>query len=129
MTPILTPKSAALFADGWIQAWNTRDLGRIIGHYADDIVFMSPFVGRLMDGVSDKVRGLEALRIYFVMALNAYPDLRFVLQRTYCGGQSVVLEYQSVSNLLAAEVMEFNDLGLVCRARVHYAAAEASAFI
>ncbi len=120
---VLTHESAAVFASEWIEAWNTRDLDRIISHYADDVVLVSPFVRRLMGGIDDRVRGVAALRAYFARGLNAYPDLRFVLRRTYCGVQSLVLEYQSVSNLLTAELMEFNDSGLVYRVGAHYVAA------
>src|SRR5262245_9505053 len=120
MNLILTPESAATYASSWIEAWNTRDLDRILGHYAHDVEFVSPFVGRLLDGKCDRVCGRAALRTYFARALNVYPDLRFALQRAYCGVQSPVLEYQSVSSFLAAEVMEFNDVGLVCRVHAHY---------
>jgi len=122
MNPILTPESAAVFASSWLAAWNARDLDRILNHYADDIEFISPFVRRLLNCKRDGVYGIVALRAYFARALNAYPDLQFVLRRAYCGVQSVVLEYESVSGLLAGEVMEFNDVGLMCRVRAHYAA-------
>ena len=120
---VFTRESAAVFASDWIEAWNSRDLDRIISHYADDVVLVSPFVRRLMGGVDEKVCGVAALRAYFARGLNAYPDLRFVLRRTYCGVRSLVLEYKSVSNLLTAELMEFNDSGLVCRVHAHYTAA------
>ena len=126
---VLTPDSAAGFASDWIEAWNTRDLDRILNHYADDVVLTSPFVRRLIGGKSDTVCGIAALRAYFARGLNTCPDLRFVLRRTYCGIQSLVLEYQSVSNLLTVELMEFNRFGLVCRVCAHYAPANPGADI
>ena len=35
-----------------------------------------------------------------------------------------MIEYESVANLQAAEMMEFNEAGLVCRVRAHYAASD-----
>lgn len=126
INPPFTAESAAVFAADWIQAWNARDLDLILSHYSWDIELVSPLVGRLLESKRDRVHGLAALRTYFATGLNAYPDLRFTLRRTYCGVQSLVLEYESVSNLLTAEVMEFNEVGLVCRVHAHYSPANGS---
>ena len=108
------------FAAEWIAAWNAHDLDRILKHYAPDVQFTSPFVSGLLKCPENTVRGVTALRGYFRRALDAYPGLHFVLGRVYVGARSLVLVYQSVSNLQAAEVMEFNDDGLVCRVCAHY---------
>lgn len=121
---LFTPESATVFASEWIEAWNMRDLDLILSHYSWDVELVSPLVRRLLDGQRDRVHGLAALRTYFALGLNAYPDLRFILRRTYCGVQSLVVEYESVSNLLTAELMEFNEVGLVCRVRAHYIATD-----
>ena len=86
--------------------------------------FTSPFVNRLLKRNESTLRGAAALRVYFRKALKAYPNLCFVLGRVYVGVGSLVIVYQSVSNLLAAEVMQFNDAGLVCRVFAHYAVEE-----
>jgi len=122
MSTICTEKFAADFAVEWISAWNARDLDRILKHYAREIELTSPFVSRFLHGNENTLRGIAVLRVYFGRALNAYPDLRFVARRVYAGAQSLVIEYESVGNLLAAEMMEFNDAGLVSRVRAHYAA-------
>jgi len=119
----LTQEFADAFAAEWIEAWNAQNLERILRHYAQDVVFTSPFVSRFLGRNDNTVRGAAVLRIYFGRALNSYPDLRFLSQRVYLGAQSVVIEYQSVLNLMATEVMEFNDVGRVCRALAHYATA------
>ena len=120
MNEALTPQAGADFARDWIDAWNSRDLERILKHYSDEIDFASPFVPRLLGGTSEQVRGMVALREYFARALKAYPELRFDLRGIYLGVRSVVLEYQSVSNRAAAEMMEFDEAGLICRVRAHY---------
>lgn len=120
MSSIFTPKFSAAFAAGWIEAWNSRDLERILKHYARDVEFTSPFVGRILNGNQNTVRGIAGLRVYFTRALNAYPDLQFKLQRVYSGVQSLVIEYQSISDRPAAETMEFNDSGLIICVNAHY---------
>jgi hypothetical protein len=127
MNAFFTEKFAGDFAGEWIAAWNVRDLDRILKHYAREIEFTSPFVGRLLNSNANTLRGIAVLRVYFGRALNAYPDLRFVSRRVYSGAQSLVLEYQGVSNLLAAEMMVFNDAGFVIRVNAHYTAAGSEA--
>jgi len=113
-------KFAAEFASEWISAWNGHDLDRILRHYACDIEFTSPFVSRLLNCNGNTLRGIDVLRGYFTRALNVYPVLMFVPRRVYSGARSVVIEYRSISNLLAAEMMEFNDEGKVRRVFAHY---------
>jgi len=121
MSPNQSPTSSARFATEWIAAWNARDLDRILAHYARDVEFTSPYVRRMLDRNRDTLHGIAVLRVYFSRALNAYPDLWLILRRVYAGPRSLVIEYESVSNSPAAELMEFNDAGLVIRAIAHYA--------
>ena len=46
---MLTTQDAARFADEWFAAWNAHDLDANLGHYADEIEFVSPFVAVLND--------------------------------------------------------------------------------
>ncbi|HSY19371.1 MAG TPA: nuclear transport factor 2 family protein [Candidatus Acidoferrales bacterium] len=118
------PKFSAAFGTGWIEAWNSRELERILKHYARDVEFTSPFVSQLLGGDENTIRGIAMLRVYFHRALNAYPDLHFKLRRVYTGNRSLVIEYHSVAGRLAAETMEFNDSGLIMRVNAHYTAAK-----
>lgn len=116
----VTEKFAAEFTAEWIAAWNGHDLDPILKHYARDIEFTSPFVSRLLNCNENTLRGIAVLRGYFTRALNVYPVLMFVPQRVYSGARSVVIEYCSISNLLVAEMMEFNDEGRIRRVFAHY---------
>ncbi len=104
----------------WIDAWNAHDLERILQHYSDDIDFCSPFVTKLTGSADGRIQGKPGLRHYFARGLQAYPDLRFEVIRVYPGVRSCVLEYRSVNQLRAAEMMEFNDHELICRVMAHY---------
>jgi ribosomal protein S18 acetylase RimI-like enzyme len=106
------------FAADWIAAWNRHDLDAILSHYADEVVFASPFAMRLTgDGT---VRSKDALRAYFAAALTKFPYLQFRLRHTLAGVNGLVLLYDSVENLLAAEAFEFDADRKVCRVTCHY---------
>jgi ketosteroid isomerase-like protein len=117
----ITEQQAQSFAEAWIQAWNTHDLDAIMEHYSHDVVFVSPFIVRLLNDPSGTIRGKEALRAYFQRGLETFPDLHFELRNVLVGVSSVTLLYRSVRNLLAAEVMELDEHGQATRVLAHYA--------
>lgn len=108
------------FATDWIAVWNRHDLDAILAHYADDVVFTSPFAVRLTGDPAGTVRGKESLRSYFAAALARFPDLHFKQRHSLSGVNGLVLVYDSVENLLAAEAFEFDACGKVCRVNCHY---------
>jgi hypothetical protein len=114
-------RSQALrFATDWIAAWNSHDLDRILAHYAEDVELTSPAVQQVLNDPSGRVVGKAALRAYWRTALEQYPELLFELHRVLPGVNSVVLYYRSINDLLAAETMEFDTKGRVCRVLAHY---------
>ena len=117
----MTEADAQRFAVEWIDAWNSRDLGRILSHYADDAEVTSPFVETVLGPGRKTVRGKLALREYWGPLMAAYPDLHFVLHRAYAGVESVVLHYQSIQALMSAEYMELDEGGRIRRVQAHYA--------
>lgn len=118
-----TAASADAFAREWIDAWNSHDLDRILTHYAEDVVFVSPFVTALLGAEDGIVRGRDALRDYFARGLAAYPDLHFDFHEALLGAASVAIRYRSVGGREAIEVMELGEDGLVHRVTCHYSAA------
>ncbi len=108
------------FANEWVQAWNAHDLEAVMEHYAEDIVFYSPFIKKINNDPSGRITGKEALRAYFSRALTAYTDLHFELYHVLEGVDSVVLYYKSVGNRLSAEMMVLNAEGKVKEVRAHY---------
>jgi hypothetical protein len=104
----------------WISAWNRHDLAAILEHYADTIVFTSPFVVKLMGDASGTFRGKEALRVYFTKGLAAYPDLKFKPLAVLAGVNSLVVYYESVGGRLSAEFMELDNQGKITRVQAHY---------
>jgi len=121
--PIMSPPSPQDFAAAWYAAWNSHDLEAILAHYAEDVVFTSPFVVRLTGDPSGTLRGRDALRGYFGKALAKYPSLHFEPLGLYTGAHSLVLHYRSVEGLLAAETMHRDARsGHVAAVQCHYLA-------
>lgn len=116
----IAPEEAQAFAREWVDAWNSHDVARILGHYAEDIEFTSPFVAAIVGEASGTLRGKAALAEYFSKGLPRYPDLHFRLRAVLAGVRSVTVCYESVNNLDAAEVMELDGQGRVVRAQCHY---------
>ena len=117
---MMTEEQAQQFAKNWIDAWNTHDLGRVMFHYDEKVEYYSVFLTKLANNQAGVLNGKQKVKEYLAKGLQAYPELHFELERVFIGVASVTLEYQSVNNLIAAEVFELNDKGLVSRVQCHY---------
>jgi hypothetical protein len=48
---------AVAFADGWVKAWNSHDLEKVLSHFADNVVFTSPVAAQFLDDSDGVIRG------------------------------------------------------------------------
>jgi hypothetical protein len=119
----MTDDEALKIARGWIAAWNSHDIDRILSHYSDSIELTSPLVSRILGADVHMVSGKAALRKYFLGGLEAFPDLTFELWGAYPGHGSLVVHYESVRGLGAAEFMRIDGSGRVCEVVAHYTSA------
>ena len=113
------------FARDWIEAWNARDLERILSHYAEEIVFESPGVRQLMNDPTGRVVGKAALRAYWAKALARLPDLHFELRDVFVGVDGCAIRFWS--RAAAGEVVEvlvFGPDGLVVNSAAYRAKPE-----
>lgn len=117
---MITEEQARNFATDWIDSWNAHDLDRVISHYDDNVEYFSMFLLKLTDNKDGMLQGKENVKEYLAKGLDAYPDLHFKLLNVFLGVASITLHYQSVNNLIAAEVFELNDNGLASRVQCHY---------
>ena len=53
----MTEADAQRFAVEWIEAWNSRDLDRILNHYADEVEVTSPFVETVFGPGKKTIKG------------------------------------------------------------------------
>jgi hypothetical protein len=118
----MTDEEAMTIAQGWVAAWNSHDIDRILSHYSDSIELTSPLVSSVLGAGNNVVIGKPALRKYFLRALETFPDLRFTLWGAFPGYDSVVVHYESVRGMPAAEYMRIDAGGRVCQVVAHYGA-------
>src|SRR5207249_9040777 len=117
---MLDDERAREFAGAWVQAWNAHDLDRIMTHYEDDVVLVSPVAARILDDPGGTVSGKAALRSYFQRGLDVYPNLKFELLDVMWGLNSVVLYYVNQRGSRTGEYMEFGPTGKVSRVVANY---------
>jgi hypothetical protein len=108
------------FAQDWVDAWNSHDLERILTHYDDQVLLVSPVALKLLGG-DGTVRGKAALREYFLRGLEAFPNLRFNLIEALWGTETIVVYYiNNVRGSKTAEVMLLNSAGKIQRVWANY---------
>jgi ketosteroid isomerase-like protein len=110
------------FAAEWIEAWNSHDLDRIFSHYSDDFEMSSPLIVQRMNEPSGTLKGKGAIRPYWQVGLSATPSLKFELIDVFIGVNSITLYCRRTSGKLTAEVLIFNQNGLVVKGIAHYGA-------
>ncbi|HWF91830.1 MAG TPA: nuclear transport factor 2 family protein [Terriglobales bacterium] len=117
---MLTEENARKFADEWIAAWSSHDLDRIMEHYADNVVLISPVAAKLLNDPSGAVKGKQAVRAYFKKGLEAYPHLKFELIEVMWGLSSVILHYVNQKGTKSGEFMEMDAAGKVVKVVANY---------
>lgn len=117
----IQPAFAHAFAQDWADSWNTHDLDRILTHYDENVVLLSPVALALLKNGTGIVQGKSALRDYFQVGLKAYPNLHFTLMDVLWGIETIVAYYgTNVRESKTAEVMQFNPTGKVIRVFANY---------
>jgi ketosteroid isomerase-like protein len=124
----VTPDDARTFAARWADAWNMRDVERVLAHFHDDVVFTSPTALAVMG--TPTVRGKEALRAYWTTALARLTSLRFTVDRVVwdAEGRELAIIYTSETDGKARRVSEnlvFDAAGRVVAAEVFHGVAPA----
>ena len=115
---MLIPDQADAFVREWADAWNARDLERILAQWSDDCVFTSP---RALRHTRDAtVRGKLELRRYWAQALADATDLRFDVRAVYRGAESVVIGYRNHRGEEVAELIELAPDGRAVHGSVHH---------
>ncbi len=111
----------------WDEGWNRGDLDTIMAPFAADVVFSSPFVPRFTgDPEQTTIKGSDALRAYLDAALRRSPGIRYTLDATYAGTDSIVLVYRchypdpARPDKAGADSMRVDATGRVVEWRCHY---------
>ena len=74
------PSTLAALGRTWVEAWNSRDLERVLTLYDEDAVMTSDRIPMLGFDASGTLRGKAALRAYWGKALGLITNLHFTLK-------------------------------------------------
>ena len=121
----MTEDDASAFVEGWIAAWNRRDLDAVLAHYAPDIRFFSPIAAEVAGAAA--IEGKEALNAYWRDALEKYDRLQFTPETFTWDAAQKLLAIHYVADLngtrrMVCEAQWFDDAGKVARAAAYYGA-------
>src|SRR3954469_10675887 len=89
------PSTLAALGRTWVEAWNARDLERVLTLYAEDTVMTSDRIPAMGFDASGTVRGKDALRAYWGKALALLPELHFTLIDVFVSPDGVVVFYEN----------------------------------
>jgi len=107
-------------ATRWLEAWNSRDLERILALYADDCEMASPNIVTLGLDPSGRLRGKAALRRYWGGALARLPHLHFTVNDVYVGPDSVIIRYTNDRQHHVCEYLRCDGSGLIVQATANH---------
>jgi hypothetical protein len=121
---MLTQEFAQHFAAEWIDAWNARDLPRVLSHYDDDFEMASARIADIAGEPTGVLRGKEQVGAYWAKALRLLPNLHFELLGVFVAPCSLAIHYLNQAGRRVVETFEFAPSGVVLRAAAHYEPAE-----
>lgn len=115
-------EQAEIFAKKWIDEWNRADLDAILSHYAENAIFSSPYVAKVLG--KDIVIGKERLREYWSAGLKTakvFHTFKEVIVDPQSNSIAIVYT-ASINERLreACEIMRFNPDGLVSSSEAYY---------
>ena len=113
-------KDLQSFVDDWIAAWNARDLDRIMGHYADSVVFEANTVVRRWDRPDGRLRGIGELREHFRRGLELAPAIHFELEEVFSAPSGYAALYRRDNGNRVLDVVELNDEGKAQQVKAYY---------
>jgi ketosteroid isomerase-like protein len=107
------PQALATLGRQWVEAWNSRDLERVLTMYSEDTEMTSTHIPALGFDAGGSVRGKDRLRAYWSKALSLIPELHFTLIDTFVSPDSLVVFYQNERGHRMCEYLRLDDAGKI----------------
>jgi hypothetical protein len=124
MTAMIDETTVAMLQRHWEDGWNAYDLEMIMAPVGEEVVFSSPAVTRATGDPSGTIHGYAALRSYCEAALRRTPGIRYRLDATYVGTDSVILAYSfdhpDGKTRTGSDSMRVNEDNKIIEWRCHY---------
>ena len=120
MTQHHQPDVLAALGRAWVEAWNARDLERVLALYDDAVVMTSDRIPALGFDASGTVRGKDALRAYWGKALGLLPNLHFTLIDLFVSPDSVVVFYANERGKKICEYLRVDAAGRIVQGSANH---------
>ena len=110
-------------ARAWLDAFNGRDLDRLLALYDADAVHTSPKLRDRKPEALGEIRGHAALRAWWADAMQRLPSMRYEARHLVASGDRVFMEYERTVDgeppMLVAEVLVCQG-GRIVASRVYH---------
>ncbi|MBR0813392.1 nuclear transport factor 2 family protein [Bradyrhizobium diazoefficiens] len=116
------PSTLAALGRTWIEAWNSRDLERVLTLYDEAAVMTSDRIPALGFDASGTLRGKDALRAYWGKALGLVPELHFSLIELFASPDSVVVFYANERGKKICEYLRVDAAGKIVQGSANHLA-------
>ncbi|MBR0990557.1 nuclear transport factor 2 family protein [Bradyrhizobium japonicum] len=114
------PSTLAALGRTWVEAWNARDLDRVLALYDEAAVMTSDRIPMLGFDASGTVRGKAALRAYWGKALGLIANLHFTVIDVFVSPDSVVVFYENERGKRICEYLRVNEAGLIVQGSANH---------
>jgi ketosteroid isomerase-like protein len=119
-----TEKVQSLVED-WIDAWNSRDLDRIMRHYAPSVVFEASTVVHRWGRPDGTLRGVDELREHFRKGLEIAPNLHFELEEVFTAPSGYAAFYRRDNGNRVLDVVEMDNSSKATKVKAFYLSKQA----
>ena len=113
-------KSHRLLVEEWIEAWNSRDLDRIMEHYAPSVEFEANTVVRRWNRPDGRLHGANELREHFRIGLELAPKLHFELEEIFHSPSGYAVLYRRDNGNRVLDVVELSPNQQAISVRAYY---------
>ena len=104
----------------WINAWNKRDIEKIMSHYVDDIEFFSPTVIQRWNIPEGRIVGKEKLRQHFLKGFEVAPHLHFEFVSVLVEDSSITITYKRETGELVSDYIVLDKTGKARLVKAYY---------
>jgi ketosteroid isomerase-like protein len=104
----------------WIDAWNTHDIDRIMGHYADEVEFTAQTVVTRWNKADGKLKGKEELQQHFSKGLTLAPGIHFTVEEILYAPSGYAVLYRRENGNRVLDAVELNEAGLATKVTAYY---------
>jgi hypothetical protein len=116
----LSEQQGHIFAQEWLDAWNSQDIERLLHYYADDFIMHSPTVNEFIGKSEGLLMNKIDLRSFYEKIFKEIPDLKFKLMTVAVGIKNLTIYYFNKNCGLFIDVFEFDSGLKISRSYAHY---------